>query len=71
MKVPPKHRVGRILFNATFIVFLAGVVSMFVFAGTMWGYGAWTETIAAVVAIPIFGRICIDMADYAISLMLE
>ena len=71
MKVPSKHRVGRFLFNATFIVFLAGVVAMFVVAATMWGYGAWAETIAAEVAIPIFGRICSDMADYAISLMLD
>jgi len=71
MRAPPKHRIGRVLFNATFIVFLLGVVTMFVFAGTMWGYGAWLETVAAVIAIPIFARICSDMADYAISLMLE
>jgi hypothetical protein len=71
MRVPSKHRVGRVLFNATFIMFLTGVVAMFVVAGTMWGYGAWAETIAAVIAIPIIGRICSDMADYAISLMLE
>jgi hypothetical protein len=71
MKFPPKHRVGRVLFNTTFIIFLSGVVAMMIFAVKPGGGGAWTETLAALIAIPIFTRVCSDMADYAISLMLE
>jgi len=71
MKFPSRHRIGRVLFNATFIILLSGVVLMIAIAGTMCGCGAWTETIAAMIAIPIFTRFCSDMADYAMSLMLE
>ena len=71
MKFPPKHRVGRVLFNTTFIIFLSGVVAMMILAVKMGGGGAWAETLAAVIAIPIFARVCSDMADYAISLMLD
>ena len=71
MKLPSKHRVGRVLFNATFIVLLTGIVAMVAIAGTMCGCGAWTETIVAMLAIPVLTRFCSDMADYAMSLMLE
>jgi len=71
MKLPSKHRIGRVLFNATFIILLSGIALMIAIAGTMCGYGAWTETIAAMIAIPIFTRFCSDMADYAMSLMLD
>jgi len=71
MKLPSKHRIGRFLFNATFIVLLSGIVVMIAIAGAMCGCGAWTETIAAMIAIPILTRACSDMADYAMSLMLD
>ena len=66
MKFPSKHRVGRVLFNTIFIIFLSGVVSMIVLAGKMCGCGDWAGSIAAVIAIPLFAKICSDMADYAI-----
>lgn len=44
---------------------------MMILAVKMGGGGAWAETFAAVIAIPIFTRVCSDMADYAISLMLD
>jgi hypothetical protein len=71
MKLPPRHRVGRVLFNTTFFFFLSGVTAMMILAVTMCGGGAWAETIAAVLAIPVFTRLCSDMADYAMSLMLD
>lgn len=63
MKFPPKHRVGRVLFNTTFIIFLSGVVAMMILAVKMGGGGTRTETLAALIAIPIFARVCSDMAD--------
>jgi len=69
MKLPSKHRIGRALFNVTFVVLLSGIVVMFAIAGAMCGCGAWTETIAAMIVIPILTRVCSDMADYAMSLI--